>query len=154
MKIIRNSYDKLRTIATCPQCRDLLAHPALLCIGASPAKLLMLVANISQEAWKSVGDQVVFFRSSVASRLIDSLLLVTTVLLQACCDKLLVNLHLLGAWILHKSHLQSINCSCTTIMTMGCGYRSSPHIEAAIKDIYQYCLNVRRPLACSLMEDY
>ncbi len=54
----------------------------------------MILANISQEAWNAVGDQIVFFRSAVAMKLVDSLLLVTTALLQECCDQLFMYLHL------------------------------------------------------------
>ena len=37
MRMARHNYDKLRVIATCPHCRDLLTHPSIIEIGASPS---------------------------------------------------------------------------------------------------------------------
>ena len=99
VRISRHNYDKLRVIAACQYCRSLLTHASIIEIGAGPAKVLMILANIPQEAWNAVGDQVVFLRSATALKLADSLLMVTTALMQECCDKLALHLHIFGAWI-------------------------------------------------------
>ncbi len=79
----------------------------------------MILANISQDAWNAVGDQVDFFQSAIALKLVDSLLLVTTALMQECCDKLFLHLHLFGTWILHKQPLEAFCRTCRTAQTVG-----------------------------------
>ncbi len=154
LRITSGNYDELRVIATCPHCRHLLTHPSLIGIGASPAKLLMILANISHDAWNAVGDHVVFFRPAVATKLIDSLLMVTTALLQACCDKRLLYLHWFGAWILYKQPVEAVCRTCPLAKMLGQSYRNPPEHEVALRMVYDYYLSIRRPLTCKCITEY
>ncbi len=68
-----------------------MARPALLGFGASPANLLMLIMAISLHVRAATGDGVVHFESHIARRLIDSLTLGATVLLQKSSDGFLMD---------------------------------------------------------------
>ncbi len=74
-----------------------------------------------------------FLKSAVAMKIVDSLLLVTTALLQACCDKLFLYLHLFGTWILYKHPVEAVRRTCRIARIVGHRYRTPPGFEVEIR---------------------
>ncbi len=93
---------QLSNMADSPMLGSLMAHPALIGFGASLADLLMLIQAISLPVRTTTEDGVVHFTSHIARRFIDCLIIGATALLQASGDKVLMFLHLVGAWMLQQ----------------------------------------------------
>ncbi len=105
---------QLPDVAYSPTISSHMTNPALLGFGESPANVLMLILASSLHVRATTGNDVVHFESHIVRRLIDSLTIRATELLQTSSDRVLMLLHLIGEWTLQQEQHIIALATCET----------------------------------------
>ncbi len=133
MRITEGQVSRLQDVSAHPIWGTYMDHPALQGFGATPASLLVLISSIPQEARNVSSTSVIYFEAHLARRTLDALAVGASAFLQAQCDRVMLFLHLVGAWIWQHEQIHLVTTVCRGVFLHG----ASSRIPSAWKQVLQ-----------------